>query len=83
MYNVLGSNLPNFQDLREVIFLLALIQEAPTIPLLMEMVDAGTLLLLASLMILMKILAVTGFFQWFAVRLLQVQRAPANRKYRF
>merc|ERR1719428_855731 len=54
-----------------VMMLLSVIQKAPSMGVLMAMIDAGTLLLLMSLMILMHVLSITGFFQYFAVRLLE------------
>eukprot|EP00811_Abedinium_folium_P003296 NODE_1302_length_2529_cov_10.098251.p1 GENE.NODE_1302_length_2529_cov_10.098251~~NODE_1302_length_2529_cov_10.098251.p1 ORF type:complete len:639 (-),score=181.65 NODE_1302_length_2529_cov_10.098251:611-2278(-) len=47
--------------------ILAGIQETPHLETVTSMVDWGTLMLLFSMMILVQLLALTGFFRWFAV----------------
>lgn len=47
---------------------LAAIQETPTLHQVTAMIDYGTLMLLFSMMILMQMLAMTGFFNWAAVQ---------------
>eukprot|EP00928_Gymnodinium_smaydae_P049127 TRINITY_DN32938_c0_g1_i1.p1 TRINITY_DN32938_c0_g1~~TRINITY_DN32938_c0_g1_i1.p1 ORF type:complete len:759 (-),score=109.24 TRINITY_DN32938_c0_g1_i1:279-2483(-) len=46
---------------------LAAIQETPELQDVANMIDWGTLVLLGSMMILMQLLAMVGFFKWFAV----------------
>lgn len=50
-------------------FLHASIMETPEFHDLTKMIDFGTLMLLFSMMTLMHMLSLTGFFQWFTVRL--------------
>ena len=55
------------------------IVETPHLHTITGMVDYGTLMLLFSMMILMRMLAVTGFFSWFAVKMVQLARQdPKN-----
>mmetsp|Transcript_44538 Transcript_44538/g.105544 ORF Transcript_44538/g.105544 Transcript_44538/m.105544 type:complete len:772 (+) Transcript_44538:142-2457(+) len=51
------------------LFMLCITYETPTVATVMAMIDFGTLILLCTMMMIVHILAVTGFFQWVAVRL--------------
>jgi len=61
--------------------MLSAIQETPHLSTITGMIDFGTLMLLFSMMILMRMLAVTGFFNWFAVKVCQLSRQ--NPKFLF
>jgi len=54
--------------------LLCAIQETPHLPTITGMIDFGTLMLLFSMMILMHMLASTGFFNWFALKVVKVSK---------
>mmetsp|Transcript_123734 Transcript_123734/g.231507 ORF Transcript_123734/g.231507 Transcript_123734/m.231507 type:complete len:852 (+) Transcript_123734:56-2611(+) len=54
--------------------LVAAIIETPHLHTITGMINYGTLMLLFSMMILMRMLAVTGFFNWFAVKVVQISR---------
>jgi len=53
---------------------LSALQETPHLHTVTGMVDFGTLMLLFSMMILMRMLAVTGFFNWFAMKTVIMSR---------
>jgi len=53
---------------------LSAIQETPHLHHIALMIDWGTLMLLFSMMILMSMLAETGFFNWFAARVVIASR---------
>jgi len=58
-------------------FALALVawtHEVPEIPTVISMIDAGTLMLLFAMMVNVHLLSLTGFFQWFAVRMVELAR---------
>jgi len=50
------------------------IQETLHLPAIMAMIDFGTLMLLFSMMILMRMLQETGFFNWFAIKVLKISK---------
>lgn len=54
--------------------LIASIQETPHLHELAAMIDYGTLMLLFSMMVLMHILSLTGFFEWFTIFLVKLSR---------
>eukprot|EP00747_Dinoflagellata_sp_TGD_P087458 gnl/TRDRNA2_/TRDRNA2_163632_c0_seq2.p1 gnl/TRDRNA2_/TRDRNA2_163632_c0~~gnl/TRDRNA2_/TRDRNA2_163632_c0_seq2.p1 ORF type:complete len:619 (-),score=103.23 gnl/TRDRNA2_/TRDRNA2_163632_c0_seq2:112-1719(-) len=54
--------------------IVAAIQETPNLHHVTAMVDWGTLALLFSMMILMQMLAITGFFNWFALKTILVSK---------
>merc|ERR1719440_1587014 len=51
------------------------IQEPVTLHGIMGMISWDTLMLLFSMMIIMQMLAMTGFFNWFAVKVIQWSHA--------
>jgi len=53
---------------------LSAIQETPHLHTISGMIDWGTLMLLFSMMILMQMLAETGFFSWFALKVVAWSR---------
>jgi len=53
---------------------LSAIQETPHLHTVTGMIDWGTLMLLFSMMILMRMLAVSGFFNWFGLRVVILTR---------
>eukprot|EP00927_Polykrikos_kofoidii_P005212 TRINITY_DN12081_c0_g1_i2.p1 TRINITY_DN12081_c0_g1~~TRINITY_DN12081_c0_g1_i2.p1 ORF type:complete len:729 (+),score=109.50 TRINITY_DN12081_c0_g1_i2:106-2187(+) len=60
------------------LFLVTITYGVPSIPNVMGMVDFGTLMLLCTMMMIVQILAVTGFFQWSAVRLAIIANGDAK-----
>jgi len=54
--------------------LVAAIQETPELHVVTAMIDWGTLMLLFSMMILMQMLAMTGFFNWFALKVIVISK---------
>jgi len=54
--------------------LVAWTHEVPEIPTVIAMIDAGTLMLLFAMMVNVHLLSLTGFFQWFAVRMVEFSR---------
>jgi len=53
---------------------LSAIQETPHLHTITAMIDYGTLMLLFSMMILMQMLAMTGFFNWAALKVIELSR---------
>eukprot|EP00929_Paragymnodinium_shiwhaense_P084605 TRINITY_DN45256_c0_g1_i1.p1 TRINITY_DN45256_c0_g1~~TRINITY_DN45256_c0_g1_i1.p1 ORF type:complete len:951 (-),score=235.99 TRINITY_DN45256_c0_g1_i1:283-3135(-) len=62
-----------------VLCVLAAIQETPELHVITGMVDFGTLMLLFSMMILMQMLAMTGFFNWFALKVIEKSQQDPKR----
>merc|ERR1719359_2306075 len=57
-----------------VLCVLAAIQETPELHNVTGMIEWGTLMLLFSMMILMQMLAMTGFFNWFALKVIVLSK---------
>lgn len=60
------------------LFLVCCVYGTPSVATVMAMIDFGTLMLLCTMMMIVHILAVTGFFQWVAVRLASVAKGDAK-----
>jgi len=58
---------------------LAAIQETPELHHVTAMIEFGTLMLLFSMMILMQMLAMTGFFNWFALKVIILSDEKPDR----
>eukprot|EP00929_Paragymnodinium_shiwhaense_P016032 TRINITY_DN124159_c0_g1_i1.p1 TRINITY_DN124159_c0_g1~~TRINITY_DN124159_c0_g1_i1.p1 ORF type:complete len:784 (+),score=130.18 TRINITY_DN124159_c0_g1_i1:81-2354(+) len=54
------------------------IQEPVTLHSITQMISWDTLMLLFSMMIIMHMLAMTGFFGWFAVKVIELSRAKTH-----
>eukprot|EP00928_Gymnodinium_smaydae_P012532 TRINITY_DN14541_c0_g1_i1.p1 TRINITY_DN14541_c0_g1~~TRINITY_DN14541_c0_g1_i1.p1 ORF type:complete len:1070 (+),score=174.52 TRINITY_DN14541_c0_g1_i1:355-3210(+) len=62
-----------------VLCTLAAIQETPELHQVTAMIEFGTLMLLFSMMILMQMLAMTGFFNWFALKVIILSKQDPVR----
>mmetsp|Transcript_20650 Transcript_20650/g.57559 ORF Transcript_20650/g.57559 Transcript_20650/m.57559 type:complete len:803 (+) Transcript_20650:102-2510(+) len=62
-----------------VLCVVAAIQETPELHEVTSMIEWGTLMLLFSMMILMQMLAMTGFFNWFALKVIVVSKQSPVR----
>jgi len=62
---------------------LSAIQETPELHSVTGMIEFGTLMLLFSMMILMQMLAMTGFFNWFALKVIIMSKEDPKRLFFF
>jgi len=60
------------------LLLVCITYETPSVAIVMGMIDFGTLILLGTMMMIVHILAITGFFEWTAVRLAVLARGDAR-----